>query len=621
MAEVRKPRPKRKTAVAPPEEDAPPARKRAPKALDPRAVRAGLKAAEAKIKAATEAKPRKRRTVLDDDALIAASKRARIRAAPRKAAAITPPKEQTSVVKFDKADAQKLYIKALKRSLPLFARDILGMEIAPHILDWGDLIKNHSRVSINAARGHGKSAFFSYAYPIWRAWSEPGVEVYVFSATLDQAKEFLDIIIYGRDNLKGMIDIPALAHLVPTPDDIRRDKRLRLNKEDVKFTNLSRIKCVGYGKKIRGRHPKYIVLDDVLNDEDMYSEMVRRKHVDYYKSAVSPMVTPTGQIVVVGTPYHQDDLYFGFLRKNAEYVFRSYPGLVIDRATGKQKPLFPWLWSLEKLEQKKREIGTVAFTREIMVQPINDEMAIFPSDLFPPLFNKTLCIRPNRSTRRALGIEHSVFMGVDIARSANVGADYFVIFVVGKDDHGNIFILDIIRRKGLQFRNQIALIESVSKFYDPQLVFIESNAAQQVLSDEVRRTTRVPVKEFVTTAQNKYPLDKGVPGLRILMENGKVFIPRGDDRSIGLTNAWMFEMQQFGFMDGKLQGIGAHDDQVMAFWFAIEASKHGGFSFGTGDEGAADGSDDDTAMGGKTWEEIMMGSPDDDVPDDDDEAL
>jgi hypothetical protein len=511
---------------------------------------------------------------------------------------------------------QAAYVTALKRSLPLFAQEVLGMQMSPHLLEWGDLINNHPRVSINAARGHGKSAFFSYAYAIWRAWSEPGVEVYLFSATLDQAKEFLDIIIYGRDRLRGMIDIPELAHLVPTPDDMRRDKRLRLNKEDVKFTNLSRIKCVGYGKKIRGRHPKYIVLDDVLNDEDMYSELVRRKHIDYYKSAISPMVTPDGQIVAVGTPYHGDDLYYGFLRHNPQYVFRRYPGLIRDKKTGKERPLFPWLWTIEKLEEKKKEIGTVAFTREILVSPVSDEMAIFPSTLFPPLYDKTLLIRPDRAKRRALGIEHGVFIGVDFARSANTGADWFVIFVIGKDKHGTIYVLDIIRRKGYDFQKQISLIEMVSKRYSPQLVFIESNAAQQILSSEVRRTTSVPVKEFVTTAQNKYPLDKGVPGLRILMENNKLVIPYGKDelmRTRGLMNAWMFEMQQFGFIDGKLQGIGSHDDQVMAFWFAVEASKHGGFNFDMGGGGEGDGDDDEGA--GEDWQSVLMGNGDDE-PDD-----
>ena len=49
-------------------------------------------------------------------------------------------------------------------------------------------------------------------------------------------------------------------------------------------------------------------------------------------------------------------------------------------------------------------------------------------------------------------------------------------------------------------------------------VIIEANAMQQIYTDVMRRMTDIPVKEFVTTAVNKYPLDKGVPGLRIVLE-------------------------------------------------------------------------------------------------------
>lgn len=500
-----------------------------------------------------------------------------------------------------------LYQECLKANPCLFMRDILGMQLAPHIVAWGDMVMGYRRIGVNAARDHGKSAFFSYAYPIWRAWSEPGEEVYLFSNTLDQAKEFLDIIINGRANLKGMVDIPELAHLVPSREDLARDRRLRVNKEDVRFTNLSRIKCVGYGKSIRGRHPKYIVLDDVLDDNSMYSEMIRRKSIEYYKGAISPMLSPGGQMIAVGTPYHAEDLYFGFLRKNTQYTFKRFPGILTDRKTGAEKPLFPWRHTLDALYAKRAEIGAVAFTREIMCQPISDELSVFPTHIFPPLFDESMTIRPSRATIKAMGL--SVFIGVDIARSANVGSDYFVCFVIGKDKRGNHYVLDIIRRRGLKFRNQLAILNMVSQRYRPDLVFIESNAMQQIWTDEMRRMTDVPVKEFVTTAANKYPLDKGVPGLRILMENEKLVIPRGDPQSVALTDAWIAEMQQFGYIEGRLQGIGSHDDMTMAFWFATEAAKYGGFSVAMGDDDDDDLDDDD---GDFDWQAEMMGDDDDD---------
>jgi hypothetical protein len=502
---------------------------------------------------------------------------------------------------------KEVFSEMLREDLCLFSKEILGLEIGPHLLDWGDLVNRTRRVAINAARDHSKSTFFSYAYPIWRAWSEPGCEVYIFSATLDQAIEFLDIIVYGRANLRGMIDIPELTHLVPTAEDFKRDPRVRLNRQDVRLNNGSRIRALGYGKKTRGRHPKYIVLDDVLNDEDMFSETTRRKNIEYYKSAIVNMATPDGQVINVGTPYHAADLW-GWLRKNPAYIFKRYPGILTDPATGEEKALFPWRWDVASLKMKKIEIGSVAFTREILCQPISDDLSIFPSYLFPPLFDMQLKIRPTLTEIRSRRL--TTYMGVDIARSASVGADYFVIFVIGVDGHGNHYIIDIRRSKGMPFRKQLDEMKIAAGLYDPALIFIESNAMQQIYTDEMRRTTDLPVKEFVTLATNKYPLDRGIPGLRILLENQKLVIPRGDELSRRITDIWIDEATQFGFIDGKLQGAGEHDDTVMAWWFATEAKKAGGFSFAFGDDDGETANDwGDTGDDADDWQKVLMGDP------------
>jgi hypothetical protein len=50
------------------------------------------------------------------------------------------------------------------------------------------------------------------------------------------------------------------------------------------------------------------------------------------------------------------------------------------------------------------------------------------------------------------------------------------------------------------------------------------------------------------------------------LENKKWRIPRGDAHSIELTNLWMGEMSSIGWIDGKVQSVGDHDDSVMACW-------------------------------------------------------
>lgn len=503
---------------------------------------------------------------------------------------------------------------ALRLSLALFMFDVLRLRVGPHHEEWSDDLTRTRRLGILAARDSGKSGFASYAYPIHRAWADPGNEIYLFSATLEEACEFLDIIIYGKDSIPGLVDTPELAYLVPghVHDGQKKDRRQRLSRKDVRLTNGSRFRAVGYGKRVRGRHPKYIVLDDVMTEEDLYSPTTRQKRIAYLNGAIANMLPPDGQLLAVGTPLHAADM-MAYLAKNPAYVARRAPGILKD-GRGGERALWPWRRTLEQTHAKKTEIGSVAFAREVMLQPISDDLAIFPAALFPPCFDMLAKLRPSHAVLKEAG--WTCYMGVDIAMSASVAADYFVMFVIGVDSHGFHHIVDIRRHKGMPFHKQLSEIERWAKHYDCQLVLIESNQAQRVWSDEMKRTTDVPVKEFLTGASNKYALDKGIPSLRILLENEKVVIPRGDERSIVLTDIWMAECQAFGFIDGKLQGAGEHDDTVMAWWFAAEARKMGGFSFGgnEGDEDAADqemvgeGGDDD-------WESVLIGTDDEDADD------
>jgi hypothetical protein len=158
------------------------------------------------------------------------------------------------------------------------------------------------------------------------------------------------------------------------------------------------------------------------------------------------------------------------------------------------------------------------------------------------------------------------------------------------------------REKGLAFQDQLSLINTVARRYDPALIFLEDNQMQRIFGDELIRTSDLPIKKFTTGVQ-KNSLDKGVPSLRVLLENKKVRIPRGDKRSVEMTDLWIDEMRGFTWVDGKLQSVEAHDDTVMAFWICDQAIRQGGFEFTFGDE--YDDVDEDALMA-----ELMGETPD-----------
>ena len=473
----------------------------------------------------------------------------------------------------------KFTLEALKKDCAFFAREVLtGPNEAPysghfilgdHHLEWSELLRTRKRICVLAARSHGKTYFFDFAYPIWKAMQLPNRSGFIFSATQDQAVRILG-------DIKTEIETnPKLRHLMP--ELMGGFSGNKWSSAAIQLANGHKIYARGFGTKVRGAHPDWLVVDDALNDETAYSELVRRKQIDYFYTAISNMINPSGQIVVVGTPYHTNDLY-GDLSKNSEYTFRRYQAL--NEKTG--KPLWPDRFNLASLKEKKREIGALRFARELQCNPISDDASLFPSHLFQgsptEVFNLKLGMP--KEVYDQLGV--TIYIGVDFAMSSSASADYTVIWVMGTDSFGNRWIIDIIREKGLAYQKQLSLINTMGRKYDPALIFLEANQMQRIFGDELIRTTDLPIKKFVTGAE-KHTLDKGIPSLRMLLENGKFRIPRGDARSVELTDIWISEMKSFTFVDGKLTSVGGHDDTCFSCWVCDQAIRAGAFSYDFGE--------------------------------------
>lgn len=504
------------------------------------------------------------------------------------------------------ADWEDMTAQMMQASCAFFAQEILSGSpeppyngrflVADHHLEWDQLLHDYRRLCVLAPRDHGKTWFFDFAYPIWKAYHLPRGRGYIFSATKPQAEEILaDIKLEIETN-------PKLQHLLPA------DRKAKWSSSTIELANGHKIYAKGYGSKVRGRHPSWIVLDDVLNDESAYSETVRQKQVDYFFNAIRPMLSPTGQIIVVGTPFHEADLY-AHLADNERYTFRKYQAIRKDGTA-----LWPDRYTLEDLRGLQIEMGTIRFGREYMCEPINDEMSLFPSYLFrgDPVEQPTVCLgAPLKFWEEEVGIR-SVAMGVDFAISSSVSADWTVIWIMGLDARGNRWIMDIQREHGMEYRAQKSLIIERARLYQPGLIFLESNQMQQIFGQTLITDTDLPIKPFVTGAQ-KNTLDKGVPSLRVLLENRKFRIPRGDEHSVELTNRWRDEMKAFTFVDGKLQGVGTHDDTVMACWICDQALKLGAFSFTFGDEAELEDGEEEEALVGEGWaddpEEDIAGLP------------
>jgi len=416
----------------------------------------------------------------------------------------------------------------------------------------------YDRICNLTHRDGGKSYFFSFAFILWHLYFEKG-DVYLFSNTEKQAVKLLAII---QDQI---LKNDKLAHMRPV---LRNGKKPKWSATEAE-TPGGMIYALGYGTSVRGAHPYLVICDDILTDENMYSVNTRKRAIEYFKSAVTNLIRVGGKIVVVGTPFHISDLY-GYLKKNEEYIFRVFPAIGKDK-DGNDESLWPARYPLDLLRAREREIGKLSFSREFQCCCLDDSASMFPFKVLSKCYDDTATLSKTFS-----GGE--VYMGVDVAISAEIEADGTAIITVYVDEMKNIWLLDVFYEFGIDMKQQQDAIKDISHRYNPTRIFVESNSYQQALLGELKRTTNLPVVAHRTGSQ-KNSFDKGVPKIRTMMDNGKIKIPRGDDYSIEKTAPLIEQLSNFGFVDGKVRGVGDHDDLPMALWMAIEASLHRPWSF------------------------------------------
>ena len=461
------------------------------------------------------------------------------------------------------------------KNITYFITSVLpDFQLGWHHLEWGDLVHRHNKLCIEAARDHGKSYYCSNAYAAWQLYrySKPKKMIYskrpsksnsnrgyLFSFSLQQSVDLMEI-------LKGTIEGNDILRERLFPDSRNSGAWASTN---IVCKNGARLTCKGFGSSVRGAHPYWIVVDDGLKDNVIYSQLQRQKSIDYFHSVIMNMLVPGGQIIVVGTPFHASDLY-GDLKSKSKAATGSdngwfvieYPAIFPDG-----RILWPARWGFNDLMEKKATQGNIIFSRENLCRPITNESSIFPLKILERsllrMENYTLVRNRDDFPMKF----NKVVVGCDFAISGNVGADYAVFTVWGVDDEtGERWLLYFYREKGKTFHEQMQVLRGINVRFRPDTFVMEQNVMQQIFVQESDKQG-LPVVGH-TTGIDKYDLKTGWPGLAIDFERGKIHIPIGDKYSQDVKDLIFTDLGSVAFTDHGLESVGEHDDISSSFWLA-----------------------------------------------------
>jgi len=386
------------------------------------------------------------------------------------------------------------------------------------------------RIAIAAPRQHGKTSLVFIGYVLYSILFKKHNYIVVLSSSEEQAKEQLENIKLELENNEKILE-----------DFEFKEKYFSSNKiviDDVYI--ISR----GAGSSLRGllrrgKRPDLIIVDDIEKEIHSESLTMRKKLKNFFYRVVMNLGKDS-KIFVIGTILHYDSLLNELIKKGEElgWFVKKYKAITDDG-----KPLNPYLWSLEDLERKKQEIGSIAFSYEFLNEPLSEEDRLFREEWIvyyekDELINKKL----------------EIIMGIDPALGSG---DYSAIVVVAKDDYQNYYILESIGKKITPDKFIDLILETYLK-YKPSIIAIETNVFQKVLKDylyekALQRKIVLPIKEVKNTINKESRIAKLSP----LIENQKIKF-RKEDRLL-IEQLLLFPK-------------GAHDDLPDALEMAISVS-------------------------------------------------
>lgn len=430
-----------------------------------------------------------------------------------------------------------------------------------HHVEWGRIANTYKKIMLKASRGHGKTWWWTNLYSLWRMYRHDDRipkynhrEIRHFTQTTDLGEGML------REMKNMVMETPILK------ERLWSDKNYAWKKEEVSTKNGCFWKTEGFWSATRGVHPQTIIVDDPFKEDVAFSPTKRLKSLEIFFATIIPMLEPEGQMVMVGTPMHEEDLY-GNITNNSDKreMFACFEYPAIDE---EGRMLWEDRWSYDLLMEQKNTQGSLTFAREYMMQVVSSASSLFPYEI---LRNSTDGMNKYKlsTNKEAFPKQFTRYlMGCDNAKSANVGSDYTVYTVYGVDDDGSFWLLFVHREKGMSFNSQIHKLKSMNAAWRPDVIVVEANNFQSIYS-EVLQDTSLPIIPH-TTGTDKKSLEHGLPTLAVLHERGKIKYPNGDAFSKNMVEVFHSEHNSIIYTKkGKLEAASGHDDCTMSEWLAV----------------------------------------------------
>tara|TARA_R110002051_G_scaffold324106_2_gene420060 strand:- start:1916 stop:3403 length:1488 start_codon:yes stop_codon:yes gene_type:complete len=433
-------------------------------------------------------------------------------------------------------DKSKLLLK-MQQDMLLFGRMVMPnmfsaesprfhYDITKKLLD-----PDVSQLNIIAPRGHAKSSIVAGVYPLFHLMFDKGPKVIVLvSRTQGHATKLLgtikDVLDYSKE----------FRHFFGYWGQHNARK---WSNAEIELKDGSVIICKGTGQQIRGikhgnQRPTLIILDDPEDEVNTKTAEAMEQNLRWLLQSGVPSLDPLkGRICVIGTPQHERCLV------ETLKDMTGWTNLMFSPDMEEGISLWPAVWPIEKLKQKKEELESInrisVFYREYLCQIVGDEENLFRAEHIQyydgyietdeqGLSNLILTTINGEEINEIRPV--NIFTGVDPASSTKRGADFSVIFNLAIDYDGNRFVIPYYRKRATPLDLAESIIDNFVRYRSAK-TRIESVGYQEMLRQYIKERSQeeglfipgLEIKENPRTSKS-YRLES----LQPLFAQGYVYI-------------------------------------------------------------------------------------------------
>jgi phage terminase large subunit-like protein len=360
--------------------------------------------------------------------------------------------------------------------------------------------KTIKRLAIIAPAGFGKSSVVSYACPIWLAAYHACNEILIISASAEFAEYRLRHIRYlieSNENIQKDFNL--------SPGSIWRDNEIILS-------NGVRILARGKGSQITGMRPDVILCDDIETEDEAKSEIERAHLKEWWYATLVNRPAPDGRIVIIGSISSRLAWMNEFLSeqsKKAGWVTKQY-------ATKDCRTIWPEKWTDAELFNKRIELAPYPGMYEALYEADTSQIQKYA-------FKKEWLRYYDRTPDNL-----NIFTVVDPAIGERLDHDFTAIVTGGIDTYGNVFLLDIIKKRfNLDTLEMFGALFTIYEVYRPIRIGFESVAFQKYVKlffeSECKKRSKFPsVVEIKHDTQKTKSMR--ITSLAPLAQGGNLFI-------------------------------------------------------------------------------------------------